>query len=88
MQKKIPNPEDELPVLNNTDTSSKVIKINYNGDSAPVKISTADKKEYLADHVIFTPSLGVLKANHEQLFDPPLPEKKISTIKVIKYLLS
>ncbi|KAK0159142.1 hypothetical protein PV328_010064 [Microctonus aethiopoides] len=81
LMKKIPNPEDELPVLNNTNTNSKVIKINYNGDSAPVKISTADEKEYLADHVIFTSSLGVLKANHEQLFDPPLPEKKISTIK-------
>ncbi|KAK0084924.1 hypothetical protein PV325_006126 [Microctonus aethiopoides] len=80
LMKKIPNPEEELPILNNTHTNSKITKINYNEESTLVKVSAADGKEYLADHVIFTPSLGVLKANHNQLFNPPLPEKKIKSI--------
>jgi spermine oxidase len=33
-----------------------------------------------ADHVIFTPSLGVLKKNHQTLFDPPLPPWKVKAI--------
>lgn len=73
-----------MPILNNTHTSSKITKIDYNEDSTLVKVSAADGKEYVADHVIFTPSLGVLKANHNQLFNPPLPEKKIKSIEVIK----
>ncbi|KAK0073434.1 hypothetical protein PV325_009728, partial [Microctonus aethiopoides] len=49
-------------------------------DSTLVKVSVADGKEYLADHVIFTPSLDVSKANYNQLFNPPLLEKMIKSI--------
>ncbi|XP_034936671.1 LOW QUALITY PROTEIN: uncharacterized protein [Chelonus insularis] len=81
LMKRYPNPEEELPVLNNTILNSKVIKINYNVSNGSNKIITEDGKEYFADHVIFTGSLGVLKSDHETLFDPLLSEKKINTIK-------
>lgn len=74
-------------MLEKTYKNSKVTKINYNRSYDTVKISTADGKEYLADHVIFTPSLGVLKANYQRLFNPPLPEKKVTAIKVIKLII-
>lgn len=78
-------------MLENVYKDSRVIKINYNKGYNTVKVSTADGEEYLGDHVIFTPSLGVLKANYQRLFSPPLPEKKVEAIKVIelslKYIL-
>ncbi|KAK0162744.1 hypothetical protein PV327_006496 [Microctonus hyperodae] len=85
LMKKYPNPEDELPVLEKTYKNTKVTKINYNKIYDTVKISTANGKEYSADHVIFTPSLGVLKANYQRLFNPPLPEKKVTAIENIGY---
>ncbi|KAK0099065.1 hypothetical protein PV326_008379 [Microctonus aethiopoides] len=81
LMKKYPNPDEELPVLENVYKDSRVIKINYNKGYNTVKVSTADGEEYLGDHVIFTPSLGVLKANYQRLFSPPLPEKKVEAIK-------
>jgi len=39
-----------------------------------------DGSTYEAKHVIFTPSLGVLKKYHKSLFTPPLPERKALTI--------
>nr|UEP64275.1 enzyme-spermine oxidase [Cotesia flavipes] len=80
VMKKYPNPAEELPVLNNTILNSKVVKINYDSSDAPVEITTEDGKKYLADHIIVTPSLGVLKADHEKLFNPPLPDKQINAI--------
>lgn len=35
-----------------------------------------------AEHVIFTPSLAVLKSNYSNLFHPSLPLRKIQAIKV------
>ncbi|CAG5075180.1 Similar to SMOX: Spermine oxidase (Homo sapiens) [Cotesia congregata] len=78
--KKYPNPAEELPVLNNTILNSKVVKINYDSSDTPVEITTEEGKKYLADHIIVTPSLGVLKADYEKLFNPPLPDKKINAI--------
>lgn len=81
-QKKFPNPEEELPVLNKTILNTEVTKVDYSSEDSSVKITTLDGKEYIADHVIMTPSLGVLKAQYETLFNPPLPESKIKTIQV------
>lgn len=38
------------------------------------------QQEYVADHVIVTCSLGYLKAHHETLFQPPLPQVKVDAI--------
>lgn len=81
LMKRFPNPEDELPVLNKTVLNAEVTKVDYSSDDNTVKITTLDGKEYIADHVIMTPSLGVLKAQHETLFNPSLSESKIKTIK-------
>lgn len=79
LMKKIPDASEELPIVNNTRLNAKVTNIDYTGNS--VKVHTSDGQEYLADHVIVTTSLGVLKKDHESLFNPPLPESKITSIK-------
>ncbi|KAK1125075.1 hypothetical protein K0M31_006413 [Melipona bicolor] len=81
LMKKFPNPEEELPVLNKTILNAEVTKVDYSSEDNSVKVTTLDGKEYIADHVIMTPSLGVLKAQYETLFNPPLPELKIKAIK-------
>jgi spermine oxidase len=50
-----------------------------------VTVSTVGGAEYTADHVIFTGSLGVLKATHRQLFTPELPTKKQEAIENIGF---
>ena len=82
MQKKYPDPSQELPVVNNTVLNAEVSKINYNVSEGTARVVIANGDEYSADHVITTTSVGVLKADHETMFDPPLPEKKINAIKV------
>ncbi|XP_043265922.1 spermine oxidase-like [Colletes gigas] len=82
LMKKFPNPEEELPVLNNTIVKAEVTKVDYSSENgSTVKLTTLDGNEYIADHVIMTPSLGVLKAQYETLFHPQLPESKIKNIK-------
>ena len=61
------------------------IKWNTNASSDMVEIVCADGSSYTADHVIFTASLGVLKAQHRTLFTPNLPEKKIKAIENIGF---
>lgn len=46
-----------------------------------VKITCADGKIYVANHVISTVSLGVLKEQYLSLFTPSLPQKKVSAIR-------
>ena len=61
------------------------MSINYlkvQEDETPVLITAANSKQYKADHVIVTVSLGDLKDKHKSLFIPPLPEEKVSTIEV------
>ncbi len=57
--------------------NKEVQKIKYD---EKILITCADGSTYTADHVIITVSLGVLKANYQSLFDPPLPEKKVKII--------
>ncbi|KAG7314208.1 hypothetical protein KOW79_022704 [Hemibagrus wyckioides] len=47
---------------------------------APVRVECEDGEWFLADHVIFTASLGVLKKSHEMLFSPSLPLDKALSI--------
>ncbi|XP_015127792.1 spermine oxidase [Diachasma alloeum] len=82
LMKRYPNPEEELPVLNKTMLNKKITKVNY-AEEGPVRVTSADGEEYTADHVIFTASLGVLKADHEKLFEPQLPEKNKKAIEAL-----
>ncbi|XP_017889754.1 spermine oxidase-like [Ceratina calcarata] len=81
LMKKFPNPEEELPVLNKTILNAEVSKVDYSNEDGTVKVTTSDGKEYTADYVIMTPSLGVLKEKYETMFNPPLPEDKVRNIK-------
>ncbi|XP_026548861.1 spermine oxidase isoform X1 [Notechis scutatus] len=45
-----------------------------------VLVECDDCEFLLADHVIVTVSLGVLKKRHEEMFYPPLPEEKVLAI--------
>lgn len=46
------------------------------------KVTLASGALIQADHVIFTPCIGVLKALASEMFSPPLPEKKMKAIEV------
>ncbi|XP_033231693.1 spermine oxidase-like [Belonocnema kinseyi] len=82
LMKRYPNPEEELPVIENTVLNAEVSLINNketNGKKVSVKTTKGDT--YFADHVIVTCSLGVLKEQYSTLFQPPLSENKVKTIK-------
>ncbi|CAI5680520.1 unnamed protein product [Oreochromis niloticus] len=46
----------------------------------PVGVECEDEEWIMADHVIVTTSLGVLKQNHEAMFSPSLPEDKVLAV--------
>lgn len=69
-------------MLNKTILGDEVTKVDYSSEDGVVKLTTLGGKEYTVDHVIMTPSLGVLKERHETLFNPRLPELKVKNIKV------
>ena len=56
-----------------------VTKIDYT-DSNNVEIVSRDGTKFLADIVIFTGSLGVLKEKGRDIFDPQLPNDKLQAI--------
>uniref|UniRef100_A0A8C5TXB1 Amine oxidase domain-containing protein n=1 Tax=Malurus cyaneus samueli TaxID=2593467 RepID=A0A8C5TXB1_9PASS len=47
----------------------------------PVRVECEDGDVFLADHVIITVPLGFLKEHHQELFQPPLPERKAEAIR-------
>lgn len=50
-----------------------------------VELTCANGSIIAADHVIVTLPLGVLKANHEKLFTPSLPECKVKSIQSLGF---
>lgn len=83
MQKKYPNPAEELPIESKyLKVNSTVAQIDYGDKLKGAEITTKDGKKIQADHVIVTVSLGVLKEKRDSLFTPALSEKKIKTIDV------
>ncbi|XP_077426335.1 spermine oxidase [Vanacampus margaritifer] len=46
----------------------------------PICVECEDEEWIMADHVIVTVSLGLLKHNHEAMFSPSLPEDKVLAI--------
>ena len=53
--------------------------------SCPVRVRCEDGTCYSAEHVLVTVSVGVLKASHHTLFQPPLPRNKLHAIDTIKF---
>lgn len=62
--------------------NSEVKGIDYSGTT--VKVSTSSGA-YNAQHVIFTPSTGFLKANYKNLFHPHLPADKATAIESLPF---
>lgn len=83
---RIPDPSQQLPFDEKLQLNKEVVNVNWDvgaNASAPVRVTCADGSVYAADHVIFTPSVGVLKHDHQRLFTPALPETKRSAIEDI-----
>ncbi|KAH8389521.1 hypothetical protein KR200_002843 [Drosophila serrata] len=76
-------PED-LGVLNGrVMLNRRVSQINWSGEDEVI-ISCCNGEIITADHVICTVSLGVLKAEHKELFVPGLPLAKVRSIEGLK----
>ncbi|XP_046385718.1 spermine oxidase-like isoform X2 [Ischnura elegans] len=89
LTKKIPDPRNELPVLNRIQYNKEVNSIKWDGFSDSermnkVSVTCADGSEYIADHIIITVSLGVLKENLN-MFQPELPGKNSNAIKGLAF---
>ncbi|VEN50439.1 unnamed protein product [Callosobruchus maculatus] len=82
LMKKSPNPSTRLPVEEKIQLNKKVTTILWNEPNYPnaVVVKCSDNTSYVADHVLVTVSLGVLKNTHSKLFSPPLPPYKVRTI--------
>ncbi|XP_032672835.1 uncharacterized protein LOC116844858 isoform X2 [Odontomachus brunneus] len=80
LMKKIPNEEDSLPVMEKIEYHKVVTTIDYSSEEN-VTVTTSDGCKYIASHVIFTASLGVLKKKHSTLFMPCLPPRKKRAIR-------
>ncbi|XP_065166695.1 spermine oxidase-like [Atheta coriaria] len=60
-----------------------VKQITFDEDKDQVTVLLATGEKHTAKHVIFTPSLGVLKHDHKSLFQPPLPQRKVEAIEAL-----
>ncbi|XP_044264442.1 peroxisomal N(1)-acetyl-spermine/spermidine oxidase-like [Tribolium madens] len=74
--KRYPDPSQKIPIEEKLFLKKKVTKISWSG--TPV-VELSDGTTHKADHVIVTPSVGVL--THEDLFDPVVPPRKQEAIK-------
>ncbi|KAB0797117.1 hypothetical protein PPYR_08111 [Photinus pyralis] len=63
--------------------NSAVRKIEWGSEE--VKLTTSNGAEFFAEHVILTPSLGVLKHKRAISFYPPLPAEKVDAIDMLGY---
>lgn len=77
--KRYPNPKQKLEIENKLFLSKKVTQITWNTSKVTTKLSDGTSQE--ADHVIFTPSIGVL--THKNLFEPEVPSRKQEAINAL-----
>ena len=70
-------------VLDKVSLGKRVVKIRYSEEE--VEVLTEDGSQYACDVCIATLPLGVLKQEHRSLFDPELPEYKISAIECMGF---
>jgi hypothetical protein len=73
-------------VRSKTNLKTEVTKIKWDNLSGEtinkIVVECSDGSVYVADHVIVTVSLGVLKDRGESMFQPALPTQKLNAIKV------
>ncbi|KAI9015515.1 amine oxidase [Hyaloraphidium curvatum] len=73
---------DEGSILLNKPVTS----IEYGDLKAPgVKITTQDGSVYMADYVVCTIPLGVMKKTHKAIFSPPLPVPASNALQAMGY---
>nr|CDI56275.1 flavin containing amine oxidoreductase [Melanopsichium pennsylvanicum 4] len=73
---------DEITSLGTTiHTSQQVQSVRDEQSSSNVKITTSQGKEYIARTALVTIPIAVLKNEAGGLFEPPLPERRLETIK-------
>lgn len=83
LQKKLPDPTKYLNVDSKIILNSNVVNIKRVSDiygDEKVYVNCANGKSYVAEHVIVTVSVGVLKAQYSTLFTPALSPEKITAI--------
>lgn len=83
LMKTYPNSERKLEFDDKIFLEKKVNKIIW--DDSKVKVHTSDNSTLTADHVIFTPSLGVLKKHKDEIFKPRLPLEKQKAIEALGF---
>lgn len=72
-----------MDIESKIELNKEVTNIRWADNIATVQCS--DGSNYLAEYVIFSASLGVLKARHETLFSPLLPITKVLAIENSDY---
>ncbi|KAJ8912190.1 hypothetical protein NQ315_003794 [Exocentrus adspersus] len=81
MMQKFPDTSKQLPLDERIVLRKEVTKILWRHNNSKVVVQSSGNGSDEFDHVIFTPSLGVLKASHDSLFDPPLSVEKVTAIR-------
>ncbi|XP_045461118.1 spermine oxidase-like isoform X2 [Harmonia axyridis] len=76
--------DEEIHYGNKISLGKVVKKISWNRGST-VRIECDDGSSYFTKYVIFTPSVGVLREKHKEIFEPCLPEKKQHVLQKIGY---
>ncbi|KAI4485608.1 hypothetical protein M0802_012670 [Mischocyttarus mexicanus] len=85
---RIPDSKNSLDIMEIIKFDKEVILVDYmDPDNICVTVKLDEEKlfKYEADHVIFTPSLGVLKAKYRKMFKPRLPNSNINAIKSLGF---
>lgn len=83
MMQKFPSTVSSLPIDDKIILNKEVSKIVWDNVDGNVIVKCSDGSSYHADQVIFTPSVGVLKEVHRELFEPQLPTQKQTAIEKI-----
>ncbi|XP_049871435.1 spermine oxidase-like isoform X2 [Pectinophora gossypiella] len=85
---KYPDPSKEIPIqilLNKKVESIKWGTTSEEQTNPLVQVKCKDGSLFAARSVIVTVSVGVLKERHAQLFNPPLPAEKVTTINTLQF---
>ncbi|KAK5644481.1 hypothetical protein RI129_005781 [Pyrocoelia pectoralis] len=79
---KFPDSNVPIPIDNKIILNKEVEKVLW-ASTERTDIKCADGINYSCDHVIWTPSLGVLKHGYKTLFEPQLPIEKVTAIETL-----